>query len=77
MNGCTQARSDDSGALKPIILSFIPRNDMNDNETIERLLSQSSGKGKGKVLRGYNNRVTARLLCPLDLVAQFDEDPAS
>lgn len=63
------ARSEDTGSLRYAILSYIPKDVRKD--TLEPpLLTDDS-----KALRGFHHPMTARLLCPMRLISDFDANP--
>lgn len=77
--GINSARGDDTKDLKPAILDLIPQKYLSGpaNEDGEKsiwsLVPTNARTEKG--LRGFANRITGRLLCPIDYVRDFDADP--
>jgi hypothetical protein len=65
----SQARSEDIHALKKNGIRYILEKPWKD--TFDPPLDISGGKG----LRGWSHPQTARLLCPLQCLAEFDENP--
>lgn len=64
------ARSEDTGSLRYAILSYIPK-DLRKDKLDPPLLTDDS-----KALRGFHHPMTARLLCPMRLINEFDKSPS-
>lgn len=67
-DGCLAARTDDTGHLKRPILHYI----LHEGVVTHQMLD---GLTFNKESRGFNHVTTARLLCPIQLVKDFDQDP--
>lgn len=64
------AHSEDTGSLHYAILTYIPK-DIHKDKLDPPLLTDDS-----KALRGFHHPMTARLLCPMRLIEDFDRNPS-
>jgi hypothetical protein len=78
--GINSSRGDDTKDLKPVILDLIPQRYLSEptNEHGEKSVwnSVSTSARTEKWPRGFANKITARLLCPIDYLHAFDANPA-
>ena len=63
------ARAEDSNLLKNHIIGYLPL-DMTKETVMPPIV------GKNKSDRGWNHKWTARALCPLSKLEQFNENPS-
>lgn len=62
----SNARSNDLGAIRFNAMAYLkPFGEYKPPQVGSR----------DKTLRGWNNRVTARMLCPISMLAEFDANP--
>ncbi|KAF9778158.1 hypothetical protein BJ322DRAFT_1025249 [Thelephora terrestris] len=77
--GINSSRGDDTKDLKPVILDLIPQRYLSGptNEHGEKCIwnSVSTSAKNEKGARGFTNKVTACLLCPIDYLQAFDANP--
>ena len=64
------AGSEDTGSLHYAILGYIPQDLCKDKLEPALLMDHS------KVLHGFHQAMTVRLLCPMWLIEEFDQNPA-
>ena len=68
----TQSRADDTTSLGKAGLAYLA--DTLPNGVITPPISLTSTKGES---RGFKHPVTARLLCPIKYLTEFDADPTA
>ncbi|KAG6896814.1 hypothetical protein C0992_005914 [Termitomyces sp. T32_za158] len=67
-NASNSAKTDDTSSLKPAIIRYLPKDP--DNEVKPRFPPTGT-----KAVRGFRNLTTARHLCPIKKLAEFDANP--
>ena len=65
------ARSDDTGGLNKVIIDYV----LLDNNSPTATDSLAEKNPRNKTLRGFNDILTGRLLCPFQSVEDFDNNP--
>lgn len=68
-SAAAQGRNDDTARLKAMTLTFMPAPVLTDMP--ESLLNSAAAKQE----RGWHHLRTARMLCPMALLSEFDSDP--
>jgi hypothetical protein len=63
------ARSEDTASLRHTGIAYLPKDPATD--TVVPAIT----KDQGKAVRGFNHPFTARLLCPIRYLKDFDADP--
>jgi hypothetical protein len=65
-NAAADARSEDTASLRHTGIAYLPKDTTTD--TIVPAIT----KDQGKIIRGFNHQFTARLLCPIRFLKDFD-----